>query len=155
MASDWTLIKTTTGYVPADPETEEKSRKVKIGNVIHGKFSQMRRPRYHRKFFAMLNLAFDYWEPGEINSEYGKPEKNFDRFRRDAIILSGHYHVVVRLDGTTRIEADSISFANMDQQAFEKVYNGVLNVFMQRIPHMSQMGEEEVNRVVDQLIAFG
>lgn len=153
--SEWYLIKGQGGFHPGDPTTEELATKVRLGGAIHGKFTQARNPRFHRKFFAMLNMAFDYWQPGEINSEHGTPEKNFDRFRKDALILAGFYHVVIRLDGSTRIEADSISFASMDDDKFSDVYNGVLNVFLRRIPEMAKLGAEEINGIVDQLIAFG
>lgn len=154
--SDWQLFKRLDGsFVPSDPQTQELADKVRVGRVIHGKFSQMRNPRFHRKFFALLNFAFDLWEPGEIDSKYGQPEKNFERFREDVTILAGFYHVSIRLDGSTRIEADSISFANMDQERFESVYNGVLNVLLKRIPSMMVMDADEVNNVVDQIIGFG
>lgn len=150
-----TFVKTMHGPACGDPQTQEVFDRLRMGEAMHGDFRKMRNPKFHRKFFALLNLAFDYWEPGEINSKYGKPEKNFDRFRKDAIILAGFYHIVARLDGSTRVEADSISFAKMDDDEFSKVYNGVLDVFLKRIPQIAKMGEDEVNRIVDQLIAFG
>jgi hypothetical protein len=153
---DWTLVKVAGGlYAPFDDPTDEKSKRVPVGGLVHGPFKKMRNYRFHKKFFALLNFAYERWDPGAIDSRFGEPEKNFDRFRKDAIILAGFYNVVVRLDGTTRIEADSISFANMDDERFAAVYNGVLNVFLKRIPQMAQMGADEVNAVVDQLIAFG
>lgn len=154
--SDWNLIKVAGGlFAPMDEPTTEKAKKVRVGGVVHGPFKQMRNPKFHRKFFSLLNLAFDYWEPGEISSKYGTPQKNFDRFRKDAIILAGFFHISIRLDGSERIEADSISFASMDEDTFERVYNGVLNVFLERIPIMAKMGEDEINYVVDTLIGFG
>ncbi len=81
MAGNWNLIKVGADlYSSFDEPTKEKSSKVKMGGIIHGPFAQMRNVRFHRKFFALLNLAFDYWEPGEISSAYGVPEKNFNRF---------------------------------------------------------------------------
>lgn len=153
--ADWTLIKTMSGMVPMDEYTTERYNRVPIGGVVHAPFKKSRNPRFHRKFFALLNYAFERWEPGEIDCKHGIPEKNFDRFRKDSIILAGFYHVVVRLDGTTRIEADSISFASMDDETFSALYNGVLNVFLKRIPQMAESGVDEINRVVNQLIAFG
>lgn len=37
--------------------------KIKNGAVIECEYKQKRNPAFHRKFFALLNLAFDYYEP--------------------------------------------------------------------------------------------
>lgn len=148
------LSKTLQGFMPADEPTREVYGKMKLGEVLHGDFKKMRNARFHRKLFALLNLAYEYWQPGEIDSQHGTPEKNFDRFRRDLIILAGFYDVVIRLDGTTRIEAKSISFANMDDAEFEKLYNAILNVILKKIDTLKDMTADEVNRLVDEVLRF-
>ncbi len=152
---DLTFTKYGPGTIgPSDKPTDDYCQKMKIGDTIHGKFTKMRNPLLHRKLFALLNLGFEYWEPGEINSKYGVPEKNFERFRKDCIILAGYFHIVIRLDGTAKPEHDSISFANMDQDTFEKLYQAVLTVLIKRIPLMAGIGEDEVNRLVDKYLQF-
>ena len=150
-----TLSKVPNGFMPADQETKDFHDKMKVGEIIHGYFKKIRNPRFHRKLFALLNLAFEYWEPGEINSKYGTPEKNFDRFRKDLLIISGYYDIVIRMDGTARPEAKSISFAAMDDTEFEKLYNSVLNVILKRVNVLDKMSSEEVNELVDNVLAFG
>ncbi|NQT04167.1 MAG: DUF1367 family protein, partial [Planctomycetes bacterium] len=139
---------------PNSSETDDWYRSLKLGQVIHGEFRKMRNYAFHQKFFALLNLAFDYWKPGEINSKYGVPEKNFERFRKDLIILAGYFHLVIRLDGTTRPEADSISFAKMDNDEFQKLYSNVLNVILKKIPMMAEIGEERINELTDKFLEF-
>lgn len=148
------LIKTLSGYVPADQATSEWSEKVKIGSIIHGDFKKARNPAFHRKGFALLNLAYEYWVPGEIDDKWGAPQKNFDQFRGDLTILAGFYDVVIRLDGSTRIVPKSISFSSMDDAEFEKWYNAVLNVILKKVNVLNTMTPEEVNRLVDQIIGF-
>lgn len=138
--------------VPADRETDDYLRKIKSGVVVHGEFRRMRNPRFHRKFFALLNFAFEYWEPGEVSSRHGVPEKNFERFREDVIILAGYYRSVIRLDGSVRIEAESISFGSMDEDRFEKLYNAVLTVIIERI--LVGRTPEEVDRLVNEALRF-
>lgn len=58
-----TFIKTSAGLVPQTECDKEAFDKWKIGGVISGKFSQVRNPKFHRRFFGLLNLAFDYYEP--------------------------------------------------------------------------------------------
>ena len=142
------------GLIPNNPETDDWYRSLKLGQVIHGEFTKMRNAGFHRKLFALLNLAFEYWQPGEIDDKHGVPEKNFDRFRKDLIILAGYFHLVIRLDGTTRVEADSISFAKMDNDEFQKLYSNVLNVILKRIPMMAEIGEERINELTDKFLQF-
>jgi len=150
-----TLSKVPNGFIPSDQGTRDFHDKLKVGEVIHGDFKKMRNYRFHKKYFALLNLAFDYWDPGQITSKYGTPEKNFNRFREDAQILAGYYEITIRLDGSTRIEAKSISFAAMDDTEFDKLYNAVLNVILKRVNVLNTMSAEEVNDLVDKVLAFG
>ena len=150
-----TLSKTPTGWANADPTTEELHRKTKLGQTIHGDFKKMRNSAFHRKMFSLLNLGFEYFTPSDkVDSKHGIPEKNFDRFRRDVIILAGYYHTTVRLDNTIRVEADSISFASMDEDTFSKLYQAVLTVLIERIPMLKKMGEDEINKLTDQFLEF-
>ncbi|WP_017903583.1 DUF1367 family protein [Pseudomonas asplenii] len=61
--ADLALIRTAQGLVPATEADREAIQTWKTGQVIHGKFTKMRNARFHGKFFAMLDLAWDYWEP--------------------------------------------------------------------------------------------
>ena len=57
--------------IPATPETSDfLQSKCKLGAVLVADFKQVRNPVFHRRFFALLNLGFEYWEPngGAISS---------------------------------------------------------------------------------------
>ena len=57
--------------IPATPETSDFLQlKCKLGAVLVADFKQVRNPAFHRRFFALLNLGFEYWEPtgGAISS---------------------------------------------------------------------------------------
>ena len=148
------LVKTLAGMLPGDPDSELWYQKRKIGAAIRVEAIEIRNYRFLKKFFALLNLGFEYWEPGEISCDYGVPEKNFKRFRKDVTILAGFYHTVIRLDGTVRIEADSISFAKMDNDTFADLYSKVLDVLVKKISMLEKMGKEETNKAVDKLLEF-
>jgi hypothetical protein len=148
------LSKTFSGLIPADPQTDGWYRKIKPGEIVHSDFKLMRNAPFHRKLFALFELAFEYWSPGEIDSKYGHPEKNFKRFREDLTILAGHYYIVIRLDGSTRFEADSLSFGSMKQETFDSLYQNILTVVMERIPVLSKLSEDEVNELVDKVLGF-
>ncbi|AKR76983.1 MULTISPECIES: DUF1367 family protein [Edwardsiella] len=76
MAHELQLIKHHSGIlIPATPETSEiLQSKIKLGDVLVAEFKRVRNPAFHRRFFALLNLGFEYWEPtgGAISSNERK-----------------------------------------------------------------------------------
>jgi len=72
MAQQLQLIKHSSNIlIPATAETSDfLQSKCKLGAVLEAEFRQLRNPAFHRKFFALLNLGFEYWEPtgGAISS---------------------------------------------------------------------------------------
>lgn len=57
------LVKIQGGLVAATENDQQTVSKIKLGTVIECEFTQKRNSKFHRKFFALLNLAFDYYEP--------------------------------------------------------------------------------------------
>ena len=57
------LIRAGKVLVPATEQDEELLKRVRTGEVIACEFTKPRNPLFHRKFFALLNLAYEYWEP--------------------------------------------------------------------------------------------
>ncbi|WP_410015831.1 DUF1367 family protein [Sodalis sp. C49] len=50
--------------VPATPATENFIHLcIRSGEILSGDFKKARNPIFHRKYFSLLNLGFDYWEP--------------------------------------------------------------------------------------------
>lgn len=78
------LIKNSAGtLIPASPETSELLQsKIKLGAVLVADFRQVRNPAFHRRFFALLNLGFEYWEPtgGAISSNERKLVTGYAKF---------------------------------------------------------------------------
>ncbi|AMO49176.1 Gifsy-2 prophage protein [Enterobacter sp. FY-07] len=72
MAQQLQLVKQSNGIlIPATPESSDYVQsKIKLGAVLVAEFTKVRNPAFHRKFFALLNLGFEYWEPtgGAISS---------------------------------------------------------------------------------------
>lgn len=148
------LIKTPGGWANGDPQTQEFHEKTRLGSAVHGNFARMRNSAFHRKLFALLQLGFEYFEPPEIDTKWGKPVKNFETFRKNVTILAGYGHPVFNIDGTFKMEADSISFSRMDQDTFDRLYQAILTVLLARIPMLSEMGEDEVERVTEKMLAY-
>lgn len=78
------LIKQSSGIlIPATAETSDiLQSKIRLGAVLEADFRQLRNPAFHRRFFALLNLGFEYWEPtgGAISSNERKLVTGYAKF---------------------------------------------------------------------------
>ncbi|CAM3715551.1 hypothetical protein BS639_17070 [Rouxiella silvae] len=63
--AQYSFIKSQGGVLlPATPDTVDfVSNKLKLGALLTADFKRVRNPAFHRKFFSLLNLGFEYWEP--------------------------------------------------------------------------------------------
>ena len=114
-----------------------------------------RNPKFHRKFFALLTVGFDAWEPSRKHKTYkGQPvAKNFERFREEVTILAGYYDQVFDLKGRMKLEAKSISFAKMDDAEFDQLYSAVADVLLDQVLH-TYAGRSELDAVVQRVMEF-
>ncbi|MDU5454443.1 MAG: DUF1367 family protein [Pseudescherichia vulneris] len=84
MAQQLQLIKHSSNIlIPATAETSDfLHSKCKLGAVLVADFKQVRNPAFHRKFFALLNLGFEYWEPtgGAISSNERRLVTGYAKF---------------------------------------------------------------------------
>lgn len=151
---DIVLLKTQTGFLPGDPGTEEWYRKIKAGEAVHGQdFTKIRNYEFFKKYFALLRIGFDNFEPPEIDTKWGKPQKNFDTFRKNIAILCGFGEPVFNIDGTYKMEAKSISFANMGETEFSKLYGETIDVLIRKI-YGGEMTPEKLDDIVQQYLGF-
>lgn len=136
---------------PDDDESAAWLAKKAQGAVIEAECKEPRNYRFHKKYFALLNHAFDCWEPMQ---EYkGRPiEKNFDRFRKDVQIMAGYYDIVANLKNEPRYESKSISFGSMSEDEFEKLYSAVIDVVLKYI--LKNYTKDDLENVVMQTISF-
>ena len=127
------LIKEAGALQPYDTESEEWLNSEPPGQYFNASITTPRNYKFHKKFFALLNLAFNHWNPEPVMTRHGQAQKCRDQFREDLIILSGHYVITRRLDGTERIRAKSIKFSNMDEEEFTVLYDSIVTVIIQKI----------------------
>ncbi len=146
-------------FVPAYDEDKDFADKIKAGEVVKLKLTRMRNYQFFKKWWSLVQLAYDYWEPPELPDDHEKkwmkdvtPEKNLDRFRKDLIIRAGYFDAFYRLDGTVRIEAKSISFASMSEDEFEKLYSATIDVVLDQI--YREYTKEMLESLVDQVMSY-
>ena len=147
------LTKTASGaLVPVDPQAAEYISKLKVGAGVTATVKRARNVQFHRKLFALLNLAFDAWEPAQATYKGEVVGKNFDQFRNDVIVIAGFYEMAVNLRGETRLTAKSISFANMEQADFDELYSKVIDVILARI--LTNYTRDDLDNVVENILRF-
>ena len=99
----------------------DKIKKLKVNKEYQCEIKQLRNPKFHRKFFALINMLFENQE------RYN----NSDRMRKDLIIEAGFYNEWVDLQGVVQREAKSISFGSMKEDEFQDLYSKVIDVIVQ------------------------
>lgn len=91
---------------PATPEASEFLQRVKIGEWIHADFKRVRNYQFHKRFFKLLQLGFDYWTPtgGAILPEEQKLVNGFVDFLCRQV---GQQHSVALFDAAEQYLSDA------------------------------------------------
>lgn len=142
--------------VPATDEDAEALRKIKAGAAVRVEVKQIRNYKFLQKWFTLAKYAFDIWAERIPPKEYrGQPVRpDFDRFRKDLIILTGNYDATYNARGEVRLEAKSISFASMGEEDFEKLYSATIDVILSKILGGGSMTEAQLRNHVDNVLAY-
>ncbi len=112
--------------------------KLEVGEQTEIDIKTPRNILFHRKFFALIKLAF------ENQDKY----VNQGHLREDLIIAAGFYtERTNHMLEVVRLVADSISFASMDDEEFSEVYDRVLDVVWK------MLGGEKQD-IIDELLRF-
>ena len=141
---------------PASDEDSEAMKKLEIGPIYRFDFKQMRNYRFLKKYFALLKIAYEPWQERAPSLEYHghKVVPNFESFREQLIILAGYYVPTYAVDGRVQLKAKSISFAQMNEDEFEKLYSDTIDVILQKIDAFKGMKEGDMRRLVDSVMGF-
>jgi len=151
------FMRSEVGLLPADDPSRAWFAKLKIGTQIDGEFTQPRNPKFHRRFFALINTGFDYWceiaPPLDYKGIAALPD--LERFRKDITIMAGFFKPVANLKGEVRLEAESIAFHSMDEERFEKLYSAVIQTLLRLVfKNDANWSEPRLRSIVDQLVEF-
>lgn len=140
---------------PTDAEGLEYVQKLKPGQPVWAEIKRARNLKFHRKYFALLNLGFEYWETSQRLYRGQPVQKNFERYRHDVAILAGFYDPVFNLRGELRLEPKSIAFGNMSDDEFDRLYQKTIQVLLDHVLAAKGFDAALVNQTVDQLLRFG
>lgn len=137
------LVRTSTGLRPYTDDDYEELKKIKVGSIVKANIVRPRNVKFHRKFFALIRAAWDcLTEQQRINL------RSIDTFREELLITSGFSEPLYDLNGQKFLErAKSISFAKMDEPAFNEVYSRCLDTIL-TILMANGITEDEFNNIL-------
>lgn len=143
--------------VPDNDETVEYLQKIKTGAVLRGEFVQPRNYKFLQKTMCLFKYCFDVFseqmEESQVEYKGMKAEPSLDRFRKDLTILAGHYTATYDITGALKLEAKSLSYGKCTEQEAERIYSDVINAALKQVFKLS-MTEDELNKIVDQLLGY-
>jgi hypothetical protein len=102
---------------PAYNSDHDAFKKLKPDETYQAEITLPRNIKFHRKFFSLIKMIY-------ANQEI---YKNMDRLRKDLLKSAGYYDEWADFHGEIHREAKSISFASMDQEEFDQMYNRILD----------------------------
>lgn len=136
-------------FVPAVEMEATALQKFRNGEQYEVEIKRSRNPAFHRKVFAFFNFCFQHWSADKTDWQHFDERKQFDTFRRNLTVLAGYKDVTYTLDGRLRVEAQSLSFGNMEQDEFEQCYQALISAAIKHIFH-----DTKDESVLNQLYAF-
>ncbi|VEH66676.1 putative bacteriophage protein [Rodentibacter pneumotropicus] len=136
-------------FSPANEAAAEALQKFRNGEQYEIEIKQVRNPAFHRKVFAFFNFCFEHWSADKTEWQYFDERKQFDTFRKNLTVLAGYKEVTYTLDGSLRVEAQSLSYGNMEQGEFEQCYSALINAAIKHV-----FGNTTDENVINQLYAF-
>jgi hypothetical protein len=131
------LVKTLGGvFKPSHDSDYQKFKKLKVDQTYVCKVSQPRNVKFHRKYFALINLVYSNQERYD----------NSDDLRHDLTIASGYYRRSVDLQGNEVKKAKSISFAKMTEFEFSELYSATLDAIVKYFGFDKEAMIEEIEQ---------
>lgn len=146
------LTKSPAGLVPSDALASEWFGKLKLGAPINVEAKQMRNGKFHRKFFAMLNVAYANHDWPEIETKFGMARTSAEMFRKYVIVKAGHYEADLTPHGEIRVVPKSIAWAKMDDTEFQQLYSDVLNVILMEF--LTNWTAGDMDNAVNMMLSF-
>lgn len=140
---DITLIKDDSGlFHPFMQPDIEAAAKIPVGEDNVFRLQRIRNPRHHRKYFALIKLAFQNQDT--YQDEYV--------FRKMMEMKSGYYTPVTTDKEVTIYIPKSISYNVLDQDGFSDLYD---KVFIEITKFLKIEKEKDMEVFLTELNSFG
>jgi len=140
MSELW-LIRKMDMLVPANEQSLEALRKMKQGQWYRADIKMPRNVKFLRKYFALLGAVYPH------QSMWPTFKKFRDKF--EEALGHGEYHVNGK--GERYFENESISFAKMEEDEFEQLYERAVELILTQI--LPGVGRADLDRQIEEIMA--
>jgi len=123
MATELFMKRRLSSLVPTNRMSEELLRDLPEHVTLKIVATQPRNPKHHAKFMALIAAIYPH------QSIYPTMES----FRKAITVALGYGDTVKLPDGRVMLIPGSISFAKMDQRAFEEFYERAVHLILTRV----------------------
>ena len=133
-------VNTPAGLVPCDDDSYNDKQKLRLGHIYEVQVKTKRNYQFHKKYFALINMAWEYL-PEPLTMFY----LNKHNFRKDLELCAGSYERVYSIERDEWIEQHkSISFDKMSEEEFSELYERVKDVlFKVHLKNLSEYDKKE------------
>jgi len=122
---------------PAYDSDLEAFTKIPKGEIVQIDYVKKRNIKFHRKYFALIKLAFDNQQVYQ----------NTDEMRYDITMTAGFTDEITnKITGEITLRAKSISFDSMDETEFSDLYTKTKEVICEWIEISNEQVEEEIEQ---------
>lgn len=138
------LLNTSEGLKPCYDEDYDNKKRLKLGETYQADIKLARNVDFHRKYFKLINLAWEYQDE-RMQKHFND---NKESFRKSVQIAAGRYEPIYNIHKKEwEQNATSIAFDKMDQLEFDEFYERVKDVLFQIF--LTHIKEEEFMRFLD------
>jgi hypothetical protein len=152
MATEIYLRKLHHHFVPIDSGQLELMEELAPNGEYKAVLTQPRNVKFFRKWWALAKVAFDAWDAPYVEYKGVSIQKNFDRFRKDLIVMTGYFDPVFNVKGELRMEPRSMRFDKMSEEDFSQLYSKTIDVILGKI--LSGYTKDDLDNLVDKVLSF-
>lgn len=117
------LLNTVQGLKPMYDTDYDEKKKLKLGVVYTADIKIARNYEFHKKYFALINCAFEYLTL-DIREKLFRD--SIEPFRKTLQIAAGYFELVYSVERKEFVEqASSIAFDKMSESEFSELYEKV------------------------------
>lgn len=121
------------GWVEVDPD--ENSRRFKVGSIYRAEIAEMRNGPFFRKWWFLCRVVYGLWQERMPAKEINGIQvvTSFDIFRKDLTVLAGYYVATYGIDGSVRLEAQSLKWSQMNEETFHQLYSNFIDASLHKV----------------------
>ena len=130
-------------FVPSLPQDSDFFESIPQGEIFEFDFVKKRNAKFHKKYFAMLNVVLQHTEKWE----------NVEQLRAAVLLNIGHFDMIWEPINKMMIpKVGSINWAQMDEVKFNRIFQDSLTVIMKY--YLPDWDKATFNQALNEILDF-